>query len=292
MTMNIPTKKLRTGFELPIYGLGLWQVGGRHEVDTSKDIEEVEAIRFALEQGITHIDTAESYGVGHSEELLGKAIKDYERKKLFLATKVSWDNQKPEDLKRSLEASLKRLATDYIDLYYLHRFPSAGTDIAGTIRTLDELVDQKLIKHIGVSNFSVERLQLAQSLTRNKIVCNQVHYNLQIREVETKGLLKYCQENDVLLVAYRPLQKGSLEYGDLVQKLASKYHKTPNQIAINWLMSQDSVVTLVKTSHRDHLLENLGAIGWQMEAADVELLRKDYPAQLQVSDVVALDHPL
>jgi diketogulonate reductase-like aldo/keto reductase len=290
--MIIPTKKLKNGFELPVYGLGLWQMGGRQEPDTSRDSSEIEAIQNAIQQGVTHIDTAESYGAGHAEELLGQAIKGIGREKLILASKVSDINQSYEGLRKSFDASLKRVGTDYFDIYYLHRFPSADVDIADTMRALNELVAQGAIKHIGVSNMSVERFSTIQSLSHSKVICNQVHYNLQFREVEHKGLLKYCQDNDVFLMAYRPLQKGALETTGLLAEVAEKYHRTPYQIALNWLISQDNVITIAKTSNPEHLRENLGALDWQLDQTDVELLRSQYPNQQKTSDVIALDHPL
>lgn len=115
--MKIPTKKLKSGFELPVYGLGLWEMGGRWEADNSEDEKEITAIRAAIDSGVTHIDTAESYGNGHAEEILQKALVGYDRTKLFIATKVSAPNQSYEELKRSFHASLKRLGMDYVDLY-------------------------------------------------------------------------------------------------------------------------------------------------------------------------------
>ena len=103
-------------------------------------------------------------------------------------------------------------------------------------------------------------------------------------------MLKHCQENDVMLVAWRPLQKGILPESALLEELAKKYDKTPVQIAINWLISQDNVVTLSKTSNLDHLEENLGAFGWSMEAEDVELVRREFPDQQMVSDAVPLNY--
>lgn len=177
--MKIPTKKLESGFELPVYGLGLWQMGGRDEADTSKDDNEIDAIRNAIHSGITHIDTAERYGNGHAEELLGRAISGFDRKKLLIATKVSGWNQRYDDLLRSFESSAKRIGTDYIDLYLLHFFPDPGISIADTMKAMDYLVDQKVVKNIGVCNFTPSRFVDAQKHTRNKLVCNQVHYNLQ-----------------------------------------------------------------------------------------------------------------
>jgi diketogulonate reductase-like aldo/keto reductase len=288
--MNIPTKKLKNGFELPVYGLGLWQMGGRLEPDYSADDKEIASIRTAIAKGITHIDTAESYGDGHAEELLGHAIEDLDRKKLLIATKVSAGNQSYNQLLRSFEASLKRLKTDYVDLYMLHRFPEQGINIVDTMKAMNELVEQGVVKHIGVSNCTINRFKEAQKLTGYKLVCNQVHYNVQYREVEDKKVLDFCQQNDVMLVAWRPVQKGSLPQAKLLEELAKKYNKTPIQIAINWLISQKNVVTISKTSNLKHLEENLGAIGWNLDKDDVEYIRKEFPEQKSVSDAVPLNY--
>lgn len=288
--MNIPTKKLSSGFELPVYGLGIWQMGGRWSADTSKDDEEIKAIRTALDAGVTHIDTAESYGDGHAEVLLKQAIEGYDRSKLIIATKVSADNQTYEGVHKSFQASLKRMGLEYVDLYLLHRFPSPGIDIADTMRAMDELVEQGLVKNIGVCNMTPHRFDEIQKLTKNKLVCNQVHYNVQYREVEDKGVLNHSQEDDVMLVAWRPLQKGILPETTLLKELAEKYNKTPTQIAINWLISQKNVVTLSKTSNVEHLYENLGSLGWQMNEDDVERIRNEFPDQQMVSDAVPLDY--
>lgn len=288
--MKIPTKKLKSGFELPVYGLGLWQMGGRWEADTSRDNEEIGAIRNAIELGVTHIDTAEMYGDGHAEELLGKALEGVDREKLIIATKVTGKNQKYDDLLRSFEASLKRIGTDYIDLYLLHFFPDRGISIADTMKAMDHLVEQGVVKNIGVCNFTPNRFIEAEKHTKNKIVCNQVHYNLQYREIEAKGVLDFCQKNDVLLNAWRPLQKGLLPKSSLLEEIAKKYNKTAAQIAINWLISQDNVITISKTSNIEHLKENLGAIDWSMDKEDIEKIRKEFPDQKLVSDAVPLDY--
>lgn len=288
--MNIPKKRLNNGFELPVYGLGLWQMGGRYESDTSHDDEEIKAIQAALDSGITHIDTAESYGAGHAEELLGRALQGYDRSKMIIATKVSGWNQTYDGVRRSFEASLRRLVTDYVDLYLLHRYPDPGIPVADTVRALDELVEQGMIKNIGACNLTPRRFDEAQKYTKNKLVCNQVHYNVQYREIEEKKVLEYCQDKDVMLVAWRPLQKGFLPKSSLLDELAKKYGKTPTQIALNWLISQDHVVTISKTSSIEHLEENLGAIGWTMEDDDIERIRKEFPDQQTVSDTIPLDY--
>ena len=163
------------------------------------------------------------------------------------------------------------------------------TNIFGQ-RAFDYLKDQGLIKNIGVCNFNVERLMEAQNQTKNKIVLNQVHYNLIFREPIKKGVVEYCQNNDIFIEAWRPVQQGSLAKKgiDIVDKLCEKYNKTPAQIAINWLVSQKNVITLVKASNIKHLEEDIGAVGWSMSDEDVLLLTNNYPIQLDRSNAVQL----
>ena len=286
--MDIPVKTLKSGFSLPVYGLGTWEMGGRFEADYSKDEADITAIKYAIDHGITHIDTAESYGAGHSEELVGKAVQGYDRSKLLIASKVSKENQRYDDVLRACEASLKRLGTDYLDLYLLHRFPESGIDIAETMRAMDKLVSEGTVKNIGVCNMTINRFEAAQSHSQNKLVCNQLHYSLRVREVSK--IVEYCQQNDVLVTAWGPLQKGTLQTADILQEMADKYSKTPYQIALNWLVSQPNVVTIPKTSSLDHLEENLDVLGWQLSAEDQARLSQEFPDQQLVSDRVPLDY--
>lgn len=288
--MDIPRKRLANGFEMPVYGFGLWLVGGKREADYSMDLQEIATLREAIELGVSHFDTAEGYADGHSEELLGEAIKDYDRSKLYIATKISGEHQTYDGVKKSLTESLARLQTAYVDLYILHSYPDEGIPIAETMKAMDELVEQGLIRNIGVSNMTPRRFKEAQKYTKHKIVCNQVHYNTQYREAEASGVLDFCQDNDVMLVAWRPLQKGSLPQSDLINRLAIKYQKTPPQIALNWLISQSNVVTIAKTSSIAHLKENLGAIGWAIDSIDIELIRTEFPDQQLISDAYPLEY--
>ncbi|MCA9332253.1 aldo/keto reductase [Candidatus Saccharibacteria bacterium] len=288
--MNIPTKKLKSGFELPVYGMGLWRYSYLQGIDETEDDQEIAAIQDAINKGITHFDTAEKYGQGHSEEILGKAIKGYDRSKLLIATKVAGENQNYDDLNRSFEASLKRIGTDYIDLYLLHSYPRPGIPIQDTMKALDNLVDQGAIKNIGACNLTPNRFKEAQKYTKNKLVCNQVHYNVQYREIEDKGVLDFCQKEDILLVAWRPVQYGKIKEAKLLTELAEKYNKTPMQVAFNWLISQRNVVTISKTNSIAHIDENLGSIGWSLSDEDIEKIRKEFPDQKLASDAVPLDY--
>lgn len=290
MKINIPIKTLKNGFSMPVFGLGTWQMGGRLERDFENDDKaDIKAIENAINSGVTHIDTAEMYANGYSETLVGNAISAFKREDLFLVSKVSPANLNYKNVISSAKNSLKRLNTSYLDLYLIHG-PNPEIPIKETMEALDFLKSEGLIRHIGVSNFSKERLFEAQKYTKNKIVVNQLHYNLKFREPQRTGLLEYCQKNDVMLVAWRPFQKGLLleEKNVLMDEICKKYHKTPAQIGINWLISQENVVTLSKMRNESHLIENLEALTWQMEKEDIEKLDKFYPDQQDVSDVCQL----
>jgi diketogulonate reductase-like aldo/keto reductase len=251
--------------------------------DTSKDAEWVAAIKEAIELGYKHIDTAEMYGAGHSEELVGLAISNFDRESLFITTKVLPQHLRYEDCIKAAEDSLKRLKTDYIDLYLIH-IPNSEIPIKETMRAMDTLVKQRKTKFIGVSNFSVEQLKGAQSYTENKIVNNQIEYNLFTRHsgmynvnIESE-IIPYCQENNIIITAWKPLAKGMLfrEKNKLLEELVKKYSKTVSQIAINWLISKKNIITIPKSTNPEHLKENLGALGWKLEPKDMKRLDEDF----------------
>ncbi len=288
--MKIPVKTLKSGFSMPVFGLGTWRMGGDRKRDPhNNDEADIKAIRQALEAGITHIDTAERYADGKAEELIAEAKKGFNRNDLFLVSKVAPDHLHYDQVISAIEGTLKRLQTDYIDLYLVHQ-PNDEVPIAETMRAMNKLVDEGLIKNIGVSNFKNVRVDEAQKYAKHQIVCNQLHYNLKVREIERNNILAYANKNDMMITAWRPLEKGMImERNDVLVEMAKKYDKTEAQIAINWLISQENIVTLSKMSNPIHLEENLGAIGWKMEKEDIEFLRKEFPNQLNISEAVPLE---
>ncbi|MFH1395773.1 MAG: aldo/keto reductase [archaeon] len=269
-------KKLSTGFNLPVLGFGTWAMGGLKVKDTTHDKEDINAIKTALKLGITHIDTAESYSQGHSEELVGEAINEFDRKTLFITTKVAPQNFHYDDLINSAKNSLKRLQVDYIDLYLLHS-PNPEIPIEESMKAMDYLVEQGMVRNIGISNFSVDEMKKAQACTKNKIVTNQIDYSLLVRnkskyvEKMESEIIPYCQENDILVTAYKPLALGRLgkENFPLLKELAERYNKTPAQIALNWVISKKNIVAIFKSTNPEHIKENLGALGWKLEPEDV-----------------------
>lgn len=279
MEYKILTNKVK----IPLLGLGTWEMGGRHKKDTHHDAENITAIKRAIAAGITHIDTAELYGDGHAEELVGTAIKKFDRKKLFITSKVKPEHCCTyEDVIATCKRSLDRLQTDYIDLYLIHWREARGakTNLKETFRALDYLVDQKLVRFIGVSNFDVSDLQEAQHYAKHNIVTNQINYSLLARnggeftKNMEKEIIPFCKKHHIQIVAFRPLEKGKLCVAGtypVLDALAKKYKKTHGQIALNWLFCKD-VFVLVKTSSEQHLNEDLGSLGWRLQPEDVAAL--------------------
>lgn len=273
-------KDLPGGFRIPVLGLGTWKIGGGREPDYSKDDEEVEIIKQAILTGYTHIDTAEIYGGGHTEELVGTAITEFNRSKLFLTTKVSKENLRYDDLISAAKSSLERLQTDYIDLYLIHA-PNPSIPIKETMNAMDNLISEGLVKYVGVSNFTVSQLKEAQKYSNNKIVVNQIEYSLLTRNkgryANNKNMesetIPYCQKNDVIVMAERPVERGILlKPRPVIDRLSEKYGKTRAQIVINWLISKKNIVTIPKSTDIEHLKENLGSIGWNLNDEDIKLL--------------------
>jgi diketogulonate reductase-like aldo/keto reductase len=273
--MKLPNKSAGT-FELPLIGLGTWGIGGFYERDyENNDIDDITAIQTAIDLGVTHIDTAELYAEGYSETLVGIAIKDFDRADLQITSKVHPENGSQQAIYDACRASLERLGLEYLDLYLMHS-PNQFIPIEETMAGFARLVEEKLVKNIGVSNFSHTELSSAQKASNYPLVNNQIHYSLGARGWVEDGTIDYCERNSVLVTAYRPL-RGKILNQPLLVEIAKKYNKTPAQIAINWVINKPNIVTLVKSSQKQHLQENLEAIGWRLEKEDEDKLDKEFP---------------
>lgn len=290
--MNIPNKKLKNGFEMPMFGIGTYNMA---ENSTLAD-QEMASIQTAIELGVSHIDTAEVYANGKTEKLVGEAIKNYDRKKLFLVSKVKYDNLYYRGIKTAIQNSLERLQTNYLDLYLMHRCPPLDK-FEECVKAMNELADKGLVNYIGLSNTNTEHTKMLCKISKHPFVVNQVHLNLQFREPEKDGFLEYCQTNGIFLEAWRPVNKGSLTKSGvnitkpgipILDEMCKKYGKTPAQISINWLISQQNITTLAKSSNIEHLKENLGALSWKMEKEDIKKLKDGFPDQKFISDTVCL----
>jgi aryl-alcohol dehydrogenase-like predicted oxidoreductase len=243
---------------IPAIGVGCMGFGGYFTADTSTDQEAVRILHLAFDHGMTLVDTAEVYAAGHSEELVGKAIKD-RRHKVYVATKVSPENLGSNDLIAAAESSLKRLQTDYIDLYQIH-WPNPKISLEESIGTLELLVRQGKIRHIGFSNFSLRELRIARGcLKKETMAAVQTEYNLFDRSIE-KDLLPYCHNENITLIAYCPLDQGNICGGprcyQMLAPLAEYYDCSVAQLALAWLIQKPGVVVIPKALKQDHVIAN------------------------------------
>lgn len=253
--MPIQYKPLgNTGIQIPEIGLGTW---GYHGGFTP--------LRSGFDAGALFVDTAESYD--GAEEAVREAMKGI-RDRVFLASKVSSSNLRHKDLIKAAEGSLKRLGVSHIDLYQIHQ-PNPEIPVAESLGAMEQLIDEGKIRFIGVSNFNVEQLAEAVQLVRkHPIVSNQVRYNLGDRTIEN-GLLQYCQENKITVIAYSPLARELSRLFDcdpngVLTSIANDTGRTIAQIAINWCLCKDGVVAIPKGNSVEHILENCAASGWRL----------------------------
>ena len=234
----------------------------------------VKALKAGLDGGLNLIDSAEVY---RSEPLVAKAIRGRKRDELFISTKVWHDNLHRDDLIMSLEKSLKRLETSYVDLYQPH-FPSHRVPIQETMAAMEEMQQKGKLRYIGLSNFDLQQLiEAQQALRRSEIVSAQVRYSLMHREIE-KDLLPYCQKNNIALMAYYPLGHGGLAAAnEKMAEVCKRTSKTPAQVALNWLVSKPGVFAFPRASTEEHVKENLGASGWDLSPQDIAELEAAFP---------------
>lgn len=261
---------------MPAIGKGTWMTNiGRKPHPTLKDNARVEEIKNAINNGISYIDTAQRYANGYVETIIGRAIKEYNREKLFLASKVSSDHLGYEDTILALKGSLKRLNTSYLDLYLIHQY-NPDMPLQETMRAMDYLIEKKLIKNIGVCDFTIEQLKKAQSFTKNKIVANQIRYSFMHREPDESGLIEYCQKNDIMVIAWRPFQQSLLSSKSTksLEEIASKYGINISQLSALWLVSQANVVVLAKLKTTDQIEKIMEALKININKKDIDILKE------------------
>ncbi|MBR9689324.1 MAG: aldo/keto reductase [Candidatus Altiarchaeota archaeon] len=262
----------RTREKIPALGIGTYwgDMGEKHTV--ASDNEKTNSLKKAIEMGYTLIDTAESYGMGHSEKIVGRAIKEFTRDDLFIITKVSPENDGFVSLINAAKNSMKRLGT-HIDLYLLHMPPKRP--MAETIRALETVVDMGISRHIGVSNFNEKQIQKAfYSTKRYDLVANQSELSLIQQNTET---VEFCEDFGITYMAHRPLGSGKAfkHPGFLeLKRVADKLKKTPAQVALRWVLDTGAGA-IIGSNDAKHQKENLGALNWTLEK-DWDLLRDSF----------------
>jgi len=259
------------GVDVPAVGLGTWRLRG----DDCR-----RAVETALELGYRHVDTAQAYG---NERQVGAAIRSssVDRDDLFLTTKLDGRSRRREAVHRSVRGSLDRLDIDTLDCLLIHwpndkppfapvRLP-IGPPLAETLTAMNELVEEGLVRHIGVSNFDIRLLDEARRLSDAPIVANQVQFHPYW---DQRRLHSYCQRNDVLLTAYSPLCHGGVLYDDVLREIGRTYGKTPAQVAIRWAIQHEGVCAIPKATSRAHLAANVDVFDFELTEAEMTRVRR------------------
>ncbi len=266
--------KLPTGQTVPVLGMGTWQMGEQ----TQNRSAEIAALRHGLDLGLSLIDTAEMYGEGGAEEVVGQAIAN-RRSEVFLVSKIYPHNASRAGVIAACERSLQRLHTDYLDLYLLH-WPG-NIPVTETLSSFQELQQAGKIRSYGVSNFDLRELPAAMALPGGSgIATNQVLYNLQRRGIEL-DLLPWCQQHQLPTMAYSPIEQGRLLPNSTLQQIAAGRGVTAAQIAIAWLLHQDQVIVIPKAGQISHLAENRATLDLKLSAAELASLDRAFPAPRQ-----------
>ncbi len=248
-TLHIPTYKLKSGYDMPILGLGTWPLNGE---------ECTLAVSKALEMGYSHIDTADVYG-NHIE--VGKGLANFDRAGLFVTSKVGPEKLGHDALIATCERSLDELDLDYLDMYLLH-WPNPDIPMEETFGALKQLHDGGKLRSIGVSNFIIERLAQAIEISELPICTNQVEFHPLLYQEE---LLQFCKEKGVPVTAYCPLGRTEALHNEVIGSIAEQYEKTPAQVCLRWLV-QKGIIVIPKTRSEERMKQNMEIFDWELSA--------------------------
>lgn len=265
------------GTTLPAIGIGTWHMG-----DNPKTFEQEKAtILYGLQHGATVIDTAEMYGEGNAETLVGEALKEFDRDKVFLISKFYPQNATKTKMRQSLENSLKRLKTSYLDLYLLHW---RGTvPLVETVTGLVELQKEGKIRHWGVSNFDTEDLkELYANPNGDQAFANEDLYNLANRGIEF-DLLPWQRQHGLPLIAYAPIDQGDsrgqkLTQNPVIQEIAKAHQVTPMQILLAWTIQTDDIMAIPQTSNVAHMKQNIEAGNIKLSNQEMQQIDAQFSA--------------
>jgi diketogulonate reductase-like aldo/keto reductase len=269
-TAAVPRTKLASGEPVPVLGQGTWHMGE----DRQKRKEEIAALRLGLDLGLALIDTAEMYGNGAAEELVGEAIAG-RRDEVFLVSKVLPENATALGTVAACERSLERLGTDRLDLYLLHW--RGSVPLAETLDGFAALMAAHKIRRWGVSNFDVDDMTELWSLPGgDEAQTNQVLYNLTRRGIEF-DLMPLLQRRGMPIMAYSPIEQGQLLKNGTVRVIAEHHDATPAQVALAWVLRHEGVIAIPKAANEKHVRENRGALSLQLTEEDLAALDFAFP---------------
>jgi diketogulonate reductase-like aldo/keto reductase len=263
------TTKLPSGEAVPVLGQGTWQMGEK----PAQRKDEIAALRLGLELGMKLFDTAEMYGDGAAEKLVGEVIAG-RRDEVFLVSKVLPQHATRKGTIAACEGSLRRLGVEQLDLYLLHW--RGGVPLEETLEGFEALIQTEKIRYWGVSNFDLPDMDELVALPGGSdVTTDQVLYNLTRRGIEY-DLLPWCREQDLPIMAYSPIEQGRLLDDPELKKIAARHHATPSQVALAWVLREDGVIAIPKAGRPAHVRENRAALDLQLSKADLAALDRAF----------------
>jgi 2,5-diketo-D-gluconate reductase B len=272
----------KSGKPLFPIGVGTWNIasfnnpnnqGSKYrgvEPHRGNEDAEIEALRHSLSMGQNHLDCAEMYGGFYTDEVVGRALVGAKREDIFIADKL-WKTSVGKGLVRpTVERMLEKLGTDYLDLLYIHA-PFEDAPWREAVSQIDELLGAGIVRHLGVSNFTVADMEETQELARHPIAANQMNYNVLYKDEVSEDFRKYCQEHGIQIVAYQPIKRQEVLQNAKIQQIAKAHQVTPAQIALAWLIAKKAL-PIPKSVQKTHIDENLGALDVELSPDDLAIL--------------------
>ncbi|MGB3945571.1 MAG: aldo/keto reductase [Candidatus Saccharimonadales bacterium] len=266
-------------------GIGTWNIAGTFNADPiakykgaepsyGNEDAETEAICYSISKGQNHLDCAELYGGFYTDEVVGRAISGLKREDLYIADKL-WKTSVGKGLVRlTVGKMLEKLGTDYLDMLYIHA-PWEEVNWQEAIPQIDELIDEGIVRHFGVSNFTVTNMEQTQKLAKHPITANQMNYNVLYKDEVDETFKSYCTEHSIQLIAYQPVKRQEVLDNETIQMIAKAHNATPAQIALAWLLVQNAL-PIPKAISTQHIDENVAAINIKLSEQDLERLNSGF----------------
>ena len=274
----------KSGHDLHPIGIGTWGIAsrvnsslpsGRYrdvEAVRGREDEEIDAIRHSISLGQNHLDCAELYGAFYTDEVVGAAIAGAgaARSDLFIGDKLWRHSTAPGAVRATVEQMLTKLRTDYLDLLSIHA-PWKDVEWQAALPQIDRLIDEGIVRHLGVSNFTITHMREAQAIAMHPIRANQVHFNCLHRDEADDAFRSFCDEHSIAIVAYQPMKRGAVLGHPALVDIATDHGATPAQVALAWLVHLGALA-IPKATQRSHIEENLAALDIELTTSDLDVI--------------------
>lgn len=275
----------KSGKSVHPIGIGTWNISSfintEHTDSKYKGIEpvygneesEIEGVKYSISKGQNHIDCAELYGGFYTDEVIGRVVESERREDLYIADKL-WKTSLGDGLVRpTVEKMLQKLKTDYIDLLYIHWPFDNPVPWQEAVPQIDKLIDEGIVRHFGLSNFTTEQMQEAIQLTKHSITANQMHYNVLNKQEINQEFIDFCKQHTIAIVPYQPIERQEVLNNETIQKIAAAHDATATEIALAWLLGQ-GMLPIPKAIQKAHIDENIKAVDIQLSPEEIEQLNK------------------